>query len=378
MQNNRDDFEIRVTKYILVALGLTILLGAYFILQNNGVLQIFSRLQDKNLGHGLLFLIGILASFHCIGMCGGLVITYTAGQYLETSRQKKFLPHLYYNFGRIFSYTLIGAILGGVGSFFGINPFFSGILTLFAAVLMLAMGTSLVKNINFIEKIKSKIPTFISKYLFSQKYEEKPKGPLLIGFLNGFMPCGPLQAVQFYALGTGSAVAGAFSLFFFGLGTTFLMFSFGYFITSISGERVKKMMKLSGIIIIILALFILNRGLANFGWGFRNLLPREQISRNSFGENLSEGEYQTIKMDLTYRGYVPNVLYVKKDVPVRWIINVKQMSGCTDAILLERFGIRKDLKYGENVVEFTPTEAGEIPFSCWMKMVWGKFIVIDN
>lgn len=380
MLSKKDNFEIRATKYILVGLGIVLLAGLYFMLQRSGALQIFSRLQDKNIGYGLLFLIGFLASFHCVGMCGGLVVTYTAGQYLGADNEKKLLPHLFYNSGRIISYTAVGAILGGIGSFFGINPIFSGVLTIFAAIVMLAMGASLVKNINFIEKLKSKMPMFVAKYLFSQKYENKSKGPFVIGFLNGFMPCGPLQAVQFYALGTGSAWNGALSMFFFALGTVFLMFGFGYFVSSISGERIKKMMKISGVVVILLGLFMLNRGLANFGWNFGNLVPREQtanVSRNdsSGGET---GEYQAVRMDLTYRGYEPNVLYIKKGVPVRWVINVKQLSGCTSTILVEKFGIRKNLKSGENVIEFTPTETGEIPFSCGMKMVWGKFIVNDN
>lgn len=374
----KDDFEIRTVKYILIGLGIFILLAVYFLLQKNGALQIFSRLQDKNLGYGLLFLIGLLASFHCVGMCGGLVVTYTAGECLGAGNQKKFLPHLYYNSGRVLSYTMVGAILGGIGSFFGINPIFSGVLTLIAAVFMLAMGASLVRNINFIEKLKSIVPSSIAKYLFSQKRAARPKGPFVIGFLNGFMPCGPLQAVQFYALGTGSAVSGALSMFFFAMGTVFLMFGFGYFVASISGERIKTMMKISGVVVILLGLFMLNRGLSNFGIGFRTLLPKQQIAATQNGsEKPSEGEYQTVQMDLTYRGYVPNVLYVKKGVPVRWIINVKQMSGCTNAILVDKLGIRKNLQNGENIIEFTPTETGEIPFSCWMKMVWGKFVVTE-
>jgi hypothetical protein len=201
---------------------------------------------------------------------------------------------------------------------------------------------------------------------------------LAIGLLNGLMPCGPLQAVQFYALGTGSALAGALSMFFFASGTVFLMFGFGYFVSSISGERVKKMMKISGAVVILLGIFMLNRGLTNFGWSFRNLLPRGQVAVNSNNEEKPAEDSQTVKMDLTYSGYVPNVLYAKKGVPVRWVIDVKQMSGCTSSILMEKFGIRKNLQKGENIIEFTPTEAGEIPFSCGMKMVWGKFIITDN
>ncbi len=375
-----DNFEIKIIKYILAGLGAAVVLSVYFLLQKSGAFGIFSRLGENNLSYGLLFVAGLLASFHCVAMCGGLIVTYTAGRCLNRTNQNKFLPHLFYNFGRIISYTAIGAVLGGIGSFFGINPIFSGILMIVAAVFMMMMGLSLIKKINFIEVIKSKIPSSAAKFLFSQKYEIKPKGPLIVGLLNGFMPCGPLQAVQFYALGTGSALTGALSMFFYALGTVFLMFGFGYFISSVSGERVKKMMKISGVVVIILGLFMLNRGLTNFGWGFKPLLPQGRVAATDTrsGENNKTQEVQVVKMDLTYRGYVPNVLYVKKGVPVRWIINVKQMSGCTNAILVEKLGIKRDLKLGENIIEFTPTEAGEISFSCWMKMVWGKFIVTEN
>jgi sulfite exporter TauE/SafE len=56
------------------------------------------------------------------------------------------------------------------------------------------------------------------------------------------------------------------------------MFGFGYFVSSISSERVKKMMKISGVVVIILGLFMLNRGLANFGWGFKELLPSGNVA----------------------------------------------------------------------------------------------------
>jgi plastocyanin domain-containing protein len=80
-------------------------------------------------------------------------------------------------------------------------------------------------------------------------------------------------------------------------------------------------------------------------------------------------------MQVTYQGYVPNTLQVKKDVPVRWVIDVKEMTRCTDTIILPDYNIRKPLQMGENIVEFTPDKAGVIRFSCWMRMVWGKFVV---
>jgi plastocyanin domain-containing protein len=80
-------------------------------------------------------------------------------------------------------------------------------------------------------------------------------------------------------------------------------------------------------------------------------------------------------MDLTASGYQPDILYIKKDIPVRWVINVKQLSGCLSAIMIKDYNIYQKLHLGENVIEFTPKSAGEIKFSCGMQMVWGKFIV---
>ena len=162
--NDSDDdgFEIKAIKYIGLFLGIIILVGAYFVLQKVGAFQIFSRLGESNVGYGLIFLLGVLASFHCVGMCGGLVVAYSTqccGEKSDSTLEKRkanFWPHVLYNLGRVASYTLVGAILGGIGSFFGINPNFSGFLTIFVAIFMMIMGISLIKRIDFIEKIKCK------------------------------------------------------------------------------------------------------------------------------------------------------------------------------------------------------------------------------
>jgi sulfite exporter TauE/SafE/copper chaperone CopZ len=370
-------------KLILAGVLLVLFLGGYLLIKATGGLEILAKLNEKNLSYGLLFLIGLLVSFHCVGMCGGLVITYTTKHLAQNQGEKKrfFSPHLQYNLGRLISYTVIGGILGGFGSFFGINPTFTGIITLLAAIFMILMGLSLLTNFKWLAKIKLKTPSFIARYLFNDKHSKKPNGPFIIGLLNGFMPCGPLQAMQLYALASGSMLRGALSMGVYALGTIPLMFGFGSFISLISQERIKQIMKVSGIIVMVLGFFMFNRGLTNFGLQF-NFLPsisKEQVSKSAYEVTGDIKEYQTVEMDLTYQGYVPNVLYIKKDVPVRWIINVKQMSGCTNAIQIEALGIQKNLQYGENVIEFTPpTGIKEIKFSCGMRMVWGKFVVLDE
>ena len=93
----------------------------------------------------------------------------------------------------------------------------------------------------------------------------------------------------------------------------------------------------------------------------------------------SENSFQEVSMDLTYDGYSPSAINIKKGVPVRWKINVKQISGCTREIMIEPLGIKKELQMGENIIEFTaPDNVSELEFSCGMRMVWGKFVISEN
>ncbi len=367
-------------KFIISGILLILFFLAYFLIKYFGLLEILSKLNEQRISYWLIFFIGVLVSFHCVGMCGGLVVAYTARHHAKEKKKTNIsLPHLQYNAGRIISYTAIGGVLGGVGSFFGINPIFTGIIILIAGGFMILMGLSLLTNFKWLERVKLRAPDFIARLLYNQRHTRKPKGPFIIGILNGFMPCGPLQAMQLYALASGSITRGALSMGIYAAGTVPLMFGFGSFISLISQERIKQVMKFSGAIVIILGLFMLNRGLINFGYGFRAFIPREAASQAEYLSTGDVEEYQTVSMEIIYQGYKPNILYVKKGVPVKWIINVKEMTSCADEIILhDGYNIRKKLHIGKNIIEFTPKEVGEIKFSCWMQMVWGKFVVTEN
>jgi sulfite exporter TauE/SafE/copper chaperone CopZ len=368
----------------LIPVIIILLIGGYFLIQELGGFELLANLNEGNVSYGIIFVIGLLAGFHCVGMCGGLVVAYSASASKNAkscvpTTKKTFAPHLQYNIGRLISYAVIGGILGGVGSFFGISPTFTGAVILIAGIFMVLMGLSFITNWSILEKIKLRTPQFIARFLYNQKYSKKSKGPFIIGLLNGFMPCGPLQAMQLYALASGSVFRGSTSMAIYALGTIPLMFGFGTAISSISQQHIKKIIKFSGALIIVLGLFMANRGLANFGYGINGLTFKDNVAQKEFLVTGDIEEYQAVNMDLTYFGYKPNVLYIKEGVPVRWIINVKQMTGCTDAIMIESLGIERDLVIGENIIEFIPPKGvKEIKFSCWMRMVWGKFVVTEK
>jgi len=124
------------------------------------------------------------------------------------------------------------------------------------------------------------------------------------------------------------------------------------------------------LIVITLSAFAFN------GFGFVK-------SVNSTGSSnitsVDKSKFQEVSMTLTYDGYSPNVIYIKKGIPVRWNIDVKQMTGCTNEIMIESLGISKSLEVGKNVIEFlAPDGENEIRFSCGMRMVWGKFVITED
>ena len=72
---------------------------------------------ENGMGYGALFLIGVLTSFHCIAMCGGISLSQSLPD--EIGKHTSFIRPLLYNLGRVISYTAIGAVLGTVGYFIG-------------------------------------------------------------------------------------------------------------------------------------------------------------------------------------------------------------------------------------------------------------------
>lgn len=358
--------------YTAMLLGLIV--AGYFLLQFTDKIQLPQI--SPGMGYGLLFLTGLLTGFHCVAMCGGFVVSYTA-----KDAQNGISPHrshIAYGIGKLASYTVIGAAFGFVGSIIAFTPFMRGVAGIIAGLFLVVFGLNMLNIFPALRKVRLTTPEFINKFLG----KHKDSSPLKMGLMNGLMiACGPLQAIYIMAAGTGSAIEGAKLLFVFGLGTLPVMLGFGYLTSFISSKMTQKILKASGIVVIILGLVMLNRGLiltgSDFSIGSLNLNTASQNVNTNNGIALKDG-YQEIRMDVLSSGWSPNKFVLQKGVPVKWIINGKQLNGCNNAIQVPDLGLNFNIKPGEQTIEFTPKEEGTITFSCWMGMITGKFIVKDN
>ncbi len=233
---------------------------------------------------------------------------------------------------------------------------------------MIIMGLNLLNIAPWLRKFNPRMPKFLTGGITG-----KNNSPFYVGLINGLMPCGPLQAMQLYALSTGSWVTGAISMFLFSLGTTPLMFGFGAVSSLLSKKFTAKVMAVSAVLVIFLGVGMLNTGLSMSGF----LAVGTQQSQVAGFEPVIENGYQIVTIEVSPRGYAP--ITVKKDIPVRFNLHVEaeNLTGCNNAIIIPKYGIQMPLQPGDNIVEFTPAETGVIPYSCWMNMIRSSITVVE-
>jgi sulfite exporter TauE/SafE/copper chaperone CopZ len=340
--------------------GLLVLIVAlYVLLSQFGILNLLvpSQLAQTNMGLGMLFVVGLLTSVHCMAMCGGINLSQTVGK-------SGLAPTALYNLGRVISYTAVGFIVGALGSVISFTQTTQGILKLLAGVFMIIMGINMLGIFPSLRKLTLRLPHI----------RNGSKSPLIVGLLNGLMPCGPLQAMQLYALSTGSPIKGAISMLLFSLGTVPLMFGLGALSTVLSKKFAHKAMTVGAVLVVVLGLTMLSQG-----WGLSGIsLPSAADNAASTGQTeVIDGE-QVVRSTLQ-RGQYP-AISVKAGIPVKWVIDAPKgsINGCNNALYIPEYKIEYTFKPGENVIEFTPNDAGTFTYSCWMGMIRSTITVTDE
>ena len=286
--------SIKLKEFIIIFISILLLI---FLINKIFGYNIFNVIPtiDENISYGMLFITGLLTSIHCISMCGAinLMTAFNEGN--------NFKRPILYNLGRLISYSFLGGIIGLVGSVISINEIINGMIIIFASILMFLMSLSMLNII--------KLPSLMLKNKF------KTNNSFIIGLLNGFMPCGPLQAMQVYALSTGSFFKGAFSMLLFCLGTVPLMLGVGIIFNMIKKRKII-LNKIASILILLLSLAMFLRGLSALGISYN-------FNYENYKVSIIYKDYQEVKIDLSYGGY--DDIIVQKGIKVRLIIKASKV-----------------------------------------------------
>ena len=354
-----------VWRRVLALLAVLAIMAALFLLVSLSPLRsLLSRFPTARAGMslGALFVVGLMTSLHCVAMCGGINLAQSAAS--AQAGRRVSAANLQYNLGRLISYTAVGGFVGAVGSVFKLSGAAQAAIQLVAAAFMLLMALNLMD----IGGLRGVVPTLPAS-LRTKLMGKGSRSSLAIGLLNGLMPCGPLQAMQLYALSTGSWWMGALSMLCFCLGTIPLMLRFGLVSGRLNARFARPMRIASGALVLLMGMAMLSNGLNLAGVQIR--LPGSAVTDAA----AMDAELQIVNSELDWRGY-PDIT-VKAGVPVRWNIHAEEekITGCNNEMVIPALNLRVPLSPGDNIVEFTVDEPGVIPYTCWMGMLRGSITV---
>ncbi len=216
-------------------------------------------------------MLGLIGSFHCAGMCGPIALAIPLN---NKSALSKISGSFIYNIGRAITYALMGFVFGLLGKGLVLAGFQKWVSIIMGVIMVLSvLFPSLYKNkfdlngkaFSFVGKVKIKLGSLLRKKTLGSL--------LLIGLLNGLLPCGLVYMALAGAIATSSAVSGALFMFIFGLGTLPMLFLISILGNSLSVKFRTQMTKIIPAVVFFIGVLFILRGL---GLGIPFISPPEK------------------------------------------------------------------------------------------------------
>lgn len=350
---------------------------ALYLIEKTGVASYVNVTDSSSLG--VFFAFGLVAGLSsCAALVGGILLSLTKSwndQYgYDASAKTKMTPHVYFHGGRLFSYAVLGGVLGMLGKAIAFeNVTVYAIITLLVSAVMLLIGLQMA-GVRWAEKFQLRMPKFVTRRVAGNGKKQGNQLPFAIGAGTILLPCGFTLIAQGIALTSGSFTRGALMMVMFVLGTMVPLLFIGY--ASVQGSKNPKRGRTfsfyAGVVLVMFALYNVN--------GQMNVLGYPSISdvfatapssdTNSISSINQQGE-QII--DLTAKGfsYILNSSpTIQAGVPTKLVVNDQGIQGC--GVFLSARGLMNgfvDLKYGENVIDLGKPKKGTYKITCSMGMV---------
>jgi sulfite exporter TauE/SafE/plastocyanin len=330
----------------------------------------------------------------CLAMQGGLLTSVIANQKEAALEGKEentaarsfdqldWLPVALFLGTKLVAHTLLGFLLGWLGSqvelSLSVRLLFQGV----AALFMLATAANLLDLHPIFRYVVFQPPKFMQRLVRNSSKSSALFSPAVLGFMTIFIPCGVTQAMEVLAITSGSAFLGAAIMFAFVLGTSPIFAMVGVATAKLSETFTQRFLKIAAALLIVLALSSLNGILIvldsplSFGKVVRPVTELFAWNRfeNQAPSNLPAvvNGVQRVTIQVVKNGYSPNYIQVKAGVPVELTLKTKDTYTCASSFILKAFNVRMRLGPTDSqTVTFTPTKKGKYPFSCSMGMYTG-------
>jgi sulfite exporter TauE/SafE len=315
----------------------------------------------------------------CLAVQGGLLASSLAFQIEQDMRihsgagsLKKFKPHIaqpifFFLLAKLIAYTILGFLLGALGSVLQLTPLMHAILYFAIGVFMLGNGLRMLNVHPIFRYFVFEPPSSLTRYIRRKsKNGTSLFTPILLGAFTIFLPCGVTQAMMATALGSGSPLGGATLMFSFILGTSPLFFTVAYFATRLGALVEKYFTRLVALTLIVLALVSVDAGLnlvgspVSFSGAF-----------SSLANLIIPAPVQTgFAINVTEDGYSPQILHLpaNKSVTVEWVTDNTQT--CARSVVIPGINYQKILPTTGRIKFEIPAQAKGtvLHYTCSMGM----------
>src|SRR6266498_2296808 len=387
-----------------------VLIGIVFIAVAIGLAVIQSNPNTVNITNGSGTVSQLLVAFvtglttgglSCLAVQGGLLASSLAHQieqdyaeqvaYGKTHRRVKAkapvhsnsaLPIFLFLVAKITAYTLLGALLGLLGSYLTLSPTVRAFLMIVIGIFMLGNALRMFNVHPIFRYFSIEPPKFITRYIRRTAKGTDTVTPLFLGALTVFIPCGVTQAMMAAALGTGSIAMGAALMFAFILGTSPVFFVVAYLTTELGARLENFFMRFVAAVVLILGLVTMNGGLNVLGSPLsvqnltRSLLPSNDVGASQVESAQPVAANGTLLLQVENGGYFPRTLKAPagKDVKLSLVTN-KTYSCSRDFVIpaLDFYQLLPDT--GTVQVNIPAQEKGStLYFTCSMGMYTGRIV----
>lgn len=322
----------------------------------------------------LAFVTGLTTGgISCFAVQGGLLTSALATEEeINISKKLRIQGLSAFLIAKLVAYTLLGFLLGALGSKLIISPQVQGWFQIIIGVYMLLTAGNILNLHPFFRYFVIRPPKFIFRLLRNQTKVKSFFTPILLGALTVLIPCGVTQGMMLLAISAGSPINSALILFSFILGTIPVFFIIGTAANELFTH--KAFTYPAGLIIIVMGIISINSGQVLRG----SVQTLQNYYAVIFNTNTASSIGNTVNIQVTNGGYKSDVNTLKVGVPVRITLNTKNVVSCARAFSIPALRISKVLpSTGITVIEFTPTATGLLTYTCSMGMYSGSFNVIE-
>ncbi|PKO12655.1 MAG: hypothetical protein CVU39_22770 [Chloroflexi bacterium HGW-Chloroflexi-10] len=348
----------------------------------------------------MAFITGLTAGgLSCMAVQGGLVTSSLASQIendmaLKTPKKqskrspKLVQPILLFLAAKLVAYSLLGLLLGALGSLFALTPLMRGILQIAIAIFMLGNALRMLNVHPFFRFFSFEPPAGLRRWIRrTSKTQDAWFSPLFLGVLAVLIPCGVTQSIMALAVSSGNPWQGMVLMFAFTLGASPVFFALTYLATRLGSMLERYFTRFVAVVLLAFGLISMDAGLTLSGfpytvtqWVNRTNGQRAELLR--FNQLEQPGVYQAtalpvvsadVNIHVKNDGYYPYQSFAPAGEAIRLHLITNETRSCSRAFVIPDLGLQVLLDAnGEKVVEVPAQKAGTtLNYACSMGMYTG-------